>query len=181
MIIKYPIKTIKNTNGKTIYSFTIGREKITQNLLRLGLTPRKSLIIKFPDMPQEHINHFIRGYFDGDGCISLHGGKRSESGHWRFSIVSGSIDFIHSLKENLIKYAGVDKIEVYGHKSANAYNLSCDRLSNIAKIYSFFYYESAISNRLYLERKYLKFKEAFDKYNNWTPKQKHIATLHYVN
>lgn len=35
--------------------------------------PKKSLIAKFPteDQVPEHLQrHFVRGYFDGDGCIS---------------------------------------------------------------------------------------------------------------
>ena len=39
-----------------------------------GCTPRKSLTLKFPDRDifksSDLIRHFIRGYFDGDGCFS---------------------------------------------------------------------------------------------------------------
>lgn len=44
-----------------------------KNLIDKGVVPRKSLILKFPteeQVPTELIRHFIRGYFDGDGCIS---------------------------------------------------------------------------------------------------------------
>lgn len=44
-----------------------------RNLIDKGVVPRKSLILKFPtekQVPTELIRHFIRGYFDGDGCIS---------------------------------------------------------------------------------------------------------------
>lgn len=42
-------------------------------LNNLGCTPRKSLTLSFPENLSEHlIKHFIRGYFDGDGCISRH-------------------------------------------------------------------------------------------------------------
>lgn len=39
-----------------------------------GCTPKKSLTLKFPDISifksSDLIRHFIRGYFDGDGCFS---------------------------------------------------------------------------------------------------------------
>lgn len=36
-----------------------------------NIVPQKSLIYKPPyDMPEKYIKYFIRGYFDGDGCIS---------------------------------------------------------------------------------------------------------------
>lgn len=38
-----------------------------------GCTPNKSLTLKFPNcIPNDLIRHFIRGYFDGDGCITRH-------------------------------------------------------------------------------------------------------------
>lgn len=40
-------------------------------LTNFNITPRKSLTVAFPtDLPVEFYNHFIRGYFDGDGCIT---------------------------------------------------------------------------------------------------------------
>lgn len=53
----------------------IGNKKLAQDLINLGCVPRKSLILKFPTediVPTELINHFIRGYMDGDGCISVY-------------------------------------------------------------------------------------------------------------
>lgn len=50
----------------------ISCSEIAHDLYNLGCTPKKSLVIKFPSdeqVPQYLIKHFIRGYFDGDGCI----------------------------------------------------------------------------------------------------------------
>lgn len=47
--------------------------KIVKNLKLLGCINNKSLILKFPteeQVPKEFLHHFIRGYFDGDGCIN---------------------------------------------------------------------------------------------------------------
>lgn len=45
-----------------------------QTLNKYGCTPNKSLTLKFPNenifKSKDLIRHFIRGYFDGDGCIS---------------------------------------------------------------------------------------------------------------
>ena len=54
-------------------------DKMCEDLIKLGCTPRKSLTLKFPDIKENLHQHFIRGYIDGDGCISLRsyrGGKR---------------------------------------------------------------------------------------------------------
>lgn len=41
------------------------------DLISHGCVPNKSLILKPPKIDNELINHFIRGYFDGDGCVSF--------------------------------------------------------------------------------------------------------------
>ncbi len=43
----------------------------SSDLLVLGITPRKSLIIKPPNIPNKYFWHYIRGFFDGDGCVHL--------------------------------------------------------------------------------------------------------------
>lgn len=44
--------------------------QIVNSLKRIGCVNRKSLILRFPDIHEYLKSHFIRGYFDGDGCIN---------------------------------------------------------------------------------------------------------------
>lgn len=62
--------TVDNFRCRLIYKNKI----FVDNLKNLGVIPRKSLILKFPydKIPNNLIRHFIRGYFDGDGCISIY-------------------------------------------------------------------------------------------------------------
>ena len=41
-------------------------------LNNLGCTPRKSLTLQFPNISEKLEIPFIRGYFDGDGCLSYY-------------------------------------------------------------------------------------------------------------
>ena len=54
-----------------------------KTLNNIGCTPKKSLMLKFPDKSVFKYNKliidFIRGYFDGDGCISYHRNTKSVS------------------------------------------------------------------------------------------------------
>lgn len=54
------------------YGLCIGNKYMSMALNKLGCTPAKSLTLKWPDwlVDQDLQRHFIRGYFDGDGCIS---------------------------------------------------------------------------------------------------------------
>jgi len=56
------------------YRLIICSKKIKQDLIRLGCLPRKSHILQFPtteQVPEHLMSHFVRGYFDGDGCITF--------------------------------------------------------------------------------------------------------------
>lgn len=84
-------------NPKTgVYSLNIGSKIMKDDLMNIhGITPHKSLDIKFPHVPDKHLIHFIRGYFDGDGNINYE--KRS------VSFVGGSYEFMEKLSFTLQK------------------------------------------------------------------------------
>ena len=51
----------------------IKSNKMSSDLSKYGITYRKTLKINsIPDIPQNLIRHFVRGYFDGDGCAYLY-------------------------------------------------------------------------------------------------------------
>jgi len=68
-----------------------------------GCTPNKSLSLKMPEIPTKYLPDFIRGYFDGDGSISLSNYKKIKNGKtYNYPklgcyICSGSEKFISKL------------------------------------------------------------------------------------
>lgn len=83
----------KNKNWKNVYKLEICNKTFSRHLANLGCVQKKALILRFPtedQVPKHLINHFIRGYLDGDGHI----GERS------VQIVS-SCYFIDSLSSKL--------------------------------------------------------------------------------
>lgn len=81
----------------------VNSKKIVGDLINLGCVPRKSLILKFPTENQvsKHlIRHFIRGYFDGDGCVSLT--KKYISVQF-----SGTMDMLSGIQKTLNTYANM--------------------------------------------------------------------------
>lgn len=94
-----PIYYAKASNTSNI---RICNKKIAYDLNNLGCIPRKSLILKFPtpkQVPNNLIHHFIRGYFDGDGCIHK---IKTEKNIFHISIMS-STQFCKGLRNFLIK------------------------------------------------------------------------------
>lgn len=63
-------------NGKTFKRcrWMIANKHLWNTLNNYGCTPNKSLTLEFPDesifKDKSLIRHFIRGYFDGDGCFT---------------------------------------------------------------------------------------------------------------
>lgn len=68
-------KRVHRLNDKEFvsYRWMISNKHLWQTLNSYGCIPKKSLVVKFPDKNifsnPTLIHHFIRGYFDGDGCI----------------------------------------------------------------------------------------------------------------
>lgn len=55
------------------YRYSFRDAEFKRILIEKGCVPKKSLILTFPteeQVPDNLIRHFIRGYFDGDGCFS---------------------------------------------------------------------------------------------------------------
>ena len=70
----------KFPNRKDQWCLAINRKKLADQLVDKGCIPKKSLILTFPDkgvVPARLLHHFVRGYFDGDGSISI---KKSKYG-----------------------------------------------------------------------------------------------------
>lgn len=114
------------------------------DLIKLGCTPRKSLTLIFPtEIPINLINHFIRGYFDGDGSVCLHKGRLF-------------IDFLGTkmFLDKLNKFLPLQKnVRI---KKENLFVINFSDINGCKKIYKFLYNKSTI----YLERK----KEIFEKW-----------------
>ena len=68
--IKYNVITIK---GKKYDSAGLYMNSVhmCKKLESYGMTQKKSLTVEFPYINNKYLHHFIRGYFDGDGSITI--------------------------------------------------------------------------------------------------------------
>lgn len=62
-------------NRKDRFTLRIGNADLYNSLIELGLYPNKSLTISMPDVPKKFFKDFVRGYFDGDGCVHIYKSK----------------------------------------------------------------------------------------------------------
>lgn len=65
---KIGVRSSKNSDKK-LYRLQIGSQEMCWDLEGLGMRIKKTKTMSFPLVPDEYLNHFIRGYFDGDGHV----------------------------------------------------------------------------------------------------------------
>lgn len=152
----HPIKKNHQSLGGSIYSFLFCRRKINEALVNFGVTPKKSLTIKFPYVPRPYLSHFIRGIFDGDGSVFFE--ARSRKSPLRVFFVSGSREFIEALEQNLNKNAGLSNQTIYSRPQGTSFNFKYAHTDCI----SFFkYIYAGADESMRMESKYQKFIEGF--------------------
>jgi hypothetical protein len=93
--------------SNTGYVLRIGNKAMYQDLIKIGLEHRKSNVMKLPDIPKEFFAYFVRGYFDGDGCVSWNYGPRRNYPSLRVLFSSGSVQFLTKLATTISKYLSI--------------------------------------------------------------------------
>lgn len=162
-------KTFLNSNNP-IYTFTrktpVG--KIDRNycelnicspyfcrsLAKLGCIQAKTLTLKLPKLKDTLMQHFIRGYFDGDGCFSVikrNDRKNLESKAYQFNIV-GMLNPIQEIQDIICKNANVTKTPIR-YRDSKAVTISWEGKNVCSKILNYLYKDATI----YLKRKHDKY------------------------
>ena len=149
-----------NKHIKSTYPIKIEREKyvklkisnkhIGNSLINKGCIPKKSLILEFPNLsqvPKFLIRHFIRGYFDGDGCIC---NQLNNKGYFRSKInIVGTNNFL----SGLIIHLPIENIKVHQRNGFKVHEINIYNKKDIIKIMHYLYDDATV----YLKRKYNKF------------------------
>ena len=151
-------KRKKEMNGKVFYSYrlSIDREKLKNDLIDKGCYPNKTKILAYPTIDQVPLHlqhHFIRGYFDGDGCIT----SINNSKNIKIEII-GTNEFLNGL----VTYFGLNEnqnIYTFNHTDVKRFSKSGYFAFNIMNI---LYRDATI----YLDRKYQRFLEYLPFYSD---------------
>ena len=148
-----------NTNGFSNYTkysmLSINNENFVSHLIDKGVVMNKSKVLKFPynKIPEELIRHFIRGYFDGDGSVYY-------TYHEDVICISfvGTEDMLNGILKYLKKVCGTDA-HLHKYKNKEIYDLKIGGNNQVKKIFNYLYDDTSY----YLNRKYLKFVNFFNK------------------
>lgn len=151
-LFKHGNKQYKS-NGQ--YRFTISSKQVSNILRKIGLCENKSLKIRFPQLDEIFISHFIRGFFDGDGCIFV--SKKYKRTN-RVTIVSNYL-FCNDLKKQIESFLNIN---VYvNFKTKNVGLISITGNNQIIKFMDWIYKDADLK----LKRKYKKYYNEYKKNN----------------
>lgn len=134
------------------YSLVIRCKEMFDDLQRFNLTPQKSLIYVFPFWIKNHkyVSHFLRGYFDGDGSISIDKLHKHQKTQQARIHLRGTIDFLTVFHEILYREGAAVTENKKISTDSNIGSLQYTGNKNVGAILDFLYRDATV----YLDRKY---------------------------
>lgn len=133
----------RHTSTLRIYS-----KKICEALITLNVLPDKTNKLEFPTNVGDFFISFLRGFFDGDGCVW------QNKGNLYVKFTNSNRLFLMYIKNKLQEY---DIYTALYKENNKKYNLVVTRINDVKKIYDLLYSDKS---NLYLLRKK-------DKFENW--------------
>lgn len=152
------IRIQKRTDGGNQAVLKLSSVYMSKQLIKLGIVKAKSLILEFPteeQVPKHLLSHFIRGYFDGDGCIGAY--FRDSQLNFYFTI-SGRYEFLLKMQEIICFNCNLNKTKLI--KSRSIFNMTYGGNRQVLRIREWLYKDCG---DLFLTRKKEKFSLLLDK------------------
>lgn len=150
-------ESICSLNNKSQHSCSIRCYSIemSNDLISHGCIPNKTFEIEVPDIDKSLINHFIRGFFDGDGCICNASTKRETVG---INFCSASEMFLKQIREVLCNH-GISSY-ITDEKDKTTFRLYVKGLKNTDDMWNYMFDNATI----FLDRKVKKKQDLYEKY-----------------
>lgn len=156
-----PIKSHHSASSHSkvgLLRLCIHSKKLVNDLVKYGCVQNKTFKISFPTFLQKDlVKHFIRGYFDGDGCI--YNVKKNNT----FGIsIASNITFLEGMGKYLQNEIGLSKITIY--KNNKIGYLKYHSKTDIDMLYHCLYDQATC----FLQRKYNIFQDFLEKLSKQT-------------
>lgn len=113
----YSKRKNKNGNKSKYFSIELHSKELSADIVKHGVIPAKTFHVKFPKIKHKLIKHFVRGLFDGDGCITeakriLKGVTYCQPG---FSISGAVPEFLEKISLEISKSCDVNTTNAIKH------------------------------------------------------------------
>lgn len=160
---------------RTYTTLSFYGQKIYNDLCNLGCHPNKSFTINFPTsniIPDHLMQHFIRGFYDGDGGISLISSADGSRARVYFTSTDAMLVGIKNyLFDKLnIQFGPLTSKKKHIRQNKNTRSIEMKATEDVKKFCSFLYKDANV----YLHRK-------FDKYKNFLNLNETKSVSKFVN
>lgn len=139
------------TKTRPYSRLVIGSQIMFKDLQQYNIVPNKTFVFDFPDIPKEFYLHFIRGYFDGDGCIT-----KIENRNKYFMSILGTKELLQAIQQ-ILDIEHITLSQRFPERDNNNYTLSICGNQQIIRLLNLIYLDSDPSVRL--ARKYQIYEE----------------------
>jgi hypothetical protein len=154
------IQKDKRENRKPFYVLSIYNIKFCNFLNLQGVFQNKTFILNAPNLSENLIPHFIRGYFDGDGGLVTNCNKFK---HYKDSInFTGTLELLTYISEEFKKLDINTSIYKRHKNNNNNYTIIISGRLNVIRACEYMYNESGDYK---LIRKYEKFQTIKNRYD----------------
>lgn len=139
------------------YRIRFNDKDICQSLeANFSVTIDKTFLLEFPLLPDDQYPHYLRGVFDGDGCLTEFFFNRPTAS-FRVYLTSASLGFLEDLRtyllsKNIITGGSIQK------KSASCWHIQL-AIKDSTGFLNYIYLNNNVRNLRYMSRKYLKYKK----------------------
>lgn len=101
---------VRLSKNDTFCSFMIKNKKMYDDLVDKGVVRGKTFCLTFPDesiLKKKYYSHFIRGFFDGDGCLYYKQVERKNRPNKNQTFLAKEINFVCASLEFITKFKSV--------------------------------------------------------------------------
>jgi intein-encoded DNA endonuclease-like protein len=151
----------KRTNEYCV-GLIIPSADMADDLRSHGCVEKKTFLIRMPELREDLMRHFIRGYFDGDGCFISFTTKKGYK-KWTLQINS-NMTFCSQILKKIQKDADINIGKTYKEKrrisDCGCFIINTSKKETLVKIYKYLYDGSSV----YLDRKKQKIEKHLESY-----------------
>lgn len=139
----------KFTGNRKYHLLRVFSKTLVNSLFQYGIVFKKTGKEQIKNIPKKYLRDFIRGFFDGDGCVWLDGKDMA------INFVSSSRKILDQIQNILIKTCSLNKTKISATKSQWGSGLRFKYKGNkqVGRIRDYLYQDANI----FLERKHERF------------------------
>ena len=149
----------KGEHERRISKLVINSKIMKEDLEKYGVVERKSLkLSELPNIPEEFMKDYVRGFFDGNGSVAKSGDKLH-------LIFYSTHSFCENIASFLAKKLGIHKCKVTDQKNYNVSLITYGSIQGVLRIYDYLYGDCKEADP-YMKRKKEKLEEYVRKHRD---------------